>query len=106
MNPEEVYKAIAAGEMVYIGDHQHRRGRSGWDFNRSKWYNPHHKLLNKGYSRDQVLSMYRDDLLNNPELLKQLPELKGKVLACWCKPERCHGDILLEQLAKLGAADG
>ena len=22
--------------------------------------------------------------------------LKGKTLACWCKPKPCHGDILLE----------
>jgi hypothetical protein len=25
-----------------------------------------------------------------------LPELRGKDLACWCAPERCHGQVLLE----------
>lgn len=28
---------------------------------------------------------------------KRLPELRGKVLCCWCKlTDPCHGDILLE----------
>lgn len=31
------------------------------------------------------------------ELLQQLPGLRGKNLACWCKPgESCHADVLLE----------
>lgn len=30
-------------------------------------------------------------------LLKRLPELRGKNLACWCKPgDACHADVLLE----------
>jgi hypothetical protein len=30
------------------------------------------------------------------EMLKRLPSLKGKNLACWCRPgEACHADILL-----------
>lgn len=29
-------------------------------------------------------------------ILIALPELRGKNLACWCKPgERCHADVLL-----------
>ena len=28
--------------------------------------------------------------------MAQLPELKGKVLGCWCAPEGCHGDVLAE----------
>lgn len=23
---------------------------------------------------------------------------KGKILACWCKPAECHGDIIKEYL--------
>jgi hypothetical protein len=23
-------------------------------------------------------------------------ELKGKILGCWCAPQACHGDILVE----------
>lgn len=30
-------------------------------------------------------------------ILQRLPELRGKNLACWCKPgEPCHADVLLE----------
>jgi hypothetical protein len=25
-----------------------------------------------------------------------LPDLKGKTLFCWCKPDACHGDVLAE----------
>ncbi|MGA9841048.1 MAG: DUF4326 domain-containing protein [Nitrososphaeraceae archaeon] len=32
----------------------------------------------------------------NKELMNQLPELKGKVLGCWCAPLPCHGDTLAE----------
>lgn len=31
------------------------------------------------------------------KLVARLPELRGKNLACWCKPgRRCHADILIE----------
>lgn len=34
-------------------------------------------------------------------LLKDLHELKGKILGCWCKPQSCHGDILKDLVNKL-----
>jgi len=30
-----------------------------------------------------------------------LPELRGKVLGCWCAPKACHGDVLVS-LANAG----
>lgn len=30
-----------------------------------------------------------------------LDELKGKTLGCWCKPECCHGDVLINLLKKM-----
>ena len=31
------------------------------------------------------------------QILDRLPELRGKNLACWCKPgEPCHADVLIE----------
>jgi hypothetical protein len=30
-----------------------------------------------------------------------LPELRGKDLVCWCAPDACHADVLLE-LANAG----
>jgi hypothetical protein len=61
----------------------------------TKWGNPWAKDLKK-YGRDKVMAMYRENVLANPELMSQLHELKDKTLGCWCKPKKCHGDILAE----------
>src|SRR5689334_3152024 len=46
--------------------------------------------------RDLVIAMYRRWLLQRPGLMAALPELRGKDLVCWCAPEECHGDVLIE----------
>ena len=28
--------------------------------------------------------------------MEAIPELEGMQLGCWCKPFRCHGDILIK----------
>lgn len=60
----------------------------------SKWGNPF-KIGPDG-NRTQVIEKYRKWIERQPELLKCLDELDGKVLACWCKPQACHGDVLVE----------
>lgn len=41
----------------------------------------------------EALAMYRN---MRAEVLARFPELRGKNLACWCKPgEPCHADVLL-----------
>ena len=62
----------------------------------SKWGNP---FSVDEYGREGCINKYREWILNKPELIKSLDELKGKVLGCWCKPKVCHGDVLVE-LAK------
>jgi hypothetical protein len=47
-------------------------------------------------SREEAIQKYKEWVLNQPELLLKLPELKNKALGCWCKPLACHGDILKE----------
>jgi|SRR5215203_6428350 len=62
-----------------------------------KWRNPFvmdKDGMKKDGTREEVIIKYRKWLLSNPELLKQLPELCGKKLGCWCKPLPCHGDVL------------
>lgn len=44
--------------------------------------------------RDEVVRKYEEWLMSQPDLLSRLPELKGKILGCWCKPNACHGDVL------------
>jgi len=65
----------------------------------SKWGNPF--FIGKDGTREEVLKKYKVYILNTPELLKQLPELKGKVLGCYCKPLPCHGDVLEELIKEL-----
>ena len=80
---------------VYIGGAM----RNGW--RKSKWANPF-KISRDG-DRADVIAMYRRWLLHRPDLLAALPALRGKDLVCWCAPETCHGDVLLE-LANAGDA--
>jgi Domain of unknown function (DUF4326) len=55
-------------------------------------------------NRVEVICKYRDYFAHNRELVgRAREELRGKVLGCWCKPEACHGDVLVE-LINLPAA--
>lgn len=64
---------------------------------RSDWGNPF-ELPGDG-DRHTVIANYRDHYLPfKPSLLARLSELRGKVLGCWCAPDACHGDILVEAL--------
>jgi hypothetical protein len=65
----------------------------------SKWGNPF-KIGPDG-SRMEVIKKYKEYILQDEELLKHLPELKGKILGCFCKPLPCHGDVLVELVDKL-----
>ena len=69
----------------------------------SKWGNPFTHLplretraLFKVDSRDDAINAYRTWITkgDGKVLLKDLHELEGKVLGCWCWPKRCHGDVL------------
>ncbi len=58
----------------------------------SRWGNPYSI---EEYGREQAIEMYERWLLANDELLAQLPGLRGKRLACYCKlDEPCHADVL------------
>jgi len=62
----------------------------------SKWCN---KFPVKKYGRDECVRLYKEYILNSKELYNQLDELLNyKELGCWCHPELCHGDILIELL--------
>lgn len=74
-----VVNKYAAPYDVYIG-----RG--------SIWGNPF--VIGEHGSRDEVIAAYHEYLQQHDELLAKIPELRGKVLGCYCKPKRCHGDIL------------
>lgn len=71
---------------VYIG---HRNNRYGLP--ESIWANPHYK---DDCSQEEKVERFEAYLKKRPDLLAQLHTLKGKRLACWCKPKACHGDVL------------
>lgn len=50
-------------------------------------------------TRENVIEKFetyiRGKLSENPELVNELLSMRGKSLGCWCKPEACHGDVLV-----------
>jgi hypothetical protein len=65
----------------------------------SKWGNPF--TIGKHGTREEVIQKYREWILRQDHLLKALPELFEKTVACWCAPHACHGEVLTEFADKL-----
>lgn len=74
-----------------------------------KWCN--HSIMhnNSPAERLRVLMEHEAYLINHPELIADLGELRGKVLGCWCAgreglsvddPWTCHGQTLLFHAAQ------
>jgi hypothetical protein len=73
----------------------------------SKWGNPFTHIKDQNTlakylvsTRKEAIDSYRQWILNGEGsyLLKDIEELRGKTLGCWCKPLPCHGDVLKEIL--------
>jgi hypothetical protein len=85
-------------EFVYIGRrHPPRAPRGKEEFQASDWAN---HFSWRRYGRKEALRRYEQKIRNRPDLMARLPELEGKTLACWCKPEDCHGDVLIRLIAE------
>jgi hypothetical protein len=101
-DPQNVY--IGRRRIVFI-DHQRFPPQD------SMWHNPF--KIGKDGTREQVLEKY-DTLIRskskNPQWLKELFQLEGKNLGCWCVAESviyptdarpdvcCHGQLLVKLL--------
>ena len=85
--PNNVY--IGRGRIVFID------GKRFPEYN-SIWANPF-KVEN---NREDVITQYelyiRRKINSDDNIKRLLLDLKGKTLGCWCKPNSCHGDILLK----------
>ena len=78
---------------VYIG----RNSAGAPKGTSTEWGNPFQMKNNSDSERNRVIEEYREWLTAKPDLIaKAQRELKGKVLACWCAPKPCHGDVLAE----------
>jgi hypothetical protein len=56
-------------------------------------------VIGKDGTRDEVILKYRnyfyDKIIKDEDFLKAVLLLKDKVLGCFCKPQDCHGDIIV-----------
>lgn len=73
---------------IYIG-----RFNSRYALPQSPFANPF--VIGKDGSREDVIAKYEFYIRNSPKLIELLPMLKEKILGCWCKPDACHGDVLI-----------
>lgn len=92
---------INDSKNIYIG----RRGvilleKKRFPESNSIFCNPY--KIGKDGTREEVLVKYesyiRKKLAEDSSFSEELKKLKGKTLGCWCKPDKCHGDILLQIL--------
>lgn len=84
---------------VYIG-----RAMPAYRVAASPWANPFRIRVDG--TREQVIAKYEEWIRAQPSLLARLPELRGKVLCCWCKTEEepdrpCHGDVLVALIEEM-----
>lgn len=76
-------KHIIPSDAIFIG-----RG--------SKWGNPF-KIGVDG-NRFEVITKYEQWLKTQQHLIDSIEELRDVDLVCFCKPQSCHGDILIKVL--------
>jgi hypothetical protein len=59
----------------------------------TEWGNPFE--IPADGAREEVVGKFAQYYLPHKNgLLKKIPELRGKVLGCWCHPEDCHGHVI------------
>ena len=92
-----VYVARAGVVFVKEGDKKERFPKKD-----SVFCNPF--KVGKDGTREEVIAKFRSSmdakLRADPLLVEELRKMKGKRLGCWCKPEACHGDVLLELMSR------
>ena len=90
-NPQHEY--IGRAGVVFINKERFPKKAS-------MWANP---FTVKTEGRDKCLELYEEWVREKikKEGIEDIKKLKNKVLGCWCKPEKCHGDILIKILNEI-----
>lgn len=61
--------------------------------------------INDTQGRRAVIEKYREyfhkKIEGDPSFKKEVLQLRGKRLGCYCSPLRCHGDVIAEYLNDL-----
>ncbi len=93
-------EAWTVANMVYIG-----RENKAYHLKQSPFHNPFPIERQKGETeaaaRQRSIQQYREHIQRRPDLMAQLWKLRGKQLVCWCSPQPCHGDVLIELLGEM-----
>lgn len=91
-DPSNLY--IGRGLRIFITENSVKRV---FYINKSIWSNP---FKVKEYGLEKCLKMYEEYIKVKIETdaSYDLDSLEGKKLGCWCKPCKCHGDILKKLL--------
>lgn len=68
------------------------------------------KDVNNDEERDHVCNLYEeyfyDRIAKDENFRAGILSLKGKVLGCFCKPKRCHGDTIVKWLESIDLDKG
>lgn len=86
----------APEDAVYVG----RPTKWGNPYKVGKCYSLWLNRKSIPFTHEDAVSAYIQHLNDSPDLREQLEELRGKDLVCWCAPEPCHADVLLEYANK------
>jgi hypothetical protein len=91
--PNNIY--VGRAGRVYIN-------KEIYPYRQSKWSNPFNlKTLTREESLARYEAYVRNMVDKDPEAKKELLNLSGKNLGCWCKPESCHADVLCKLIGEL-----
>lgn len=69
----------------------------------SKWGNPY--KIGRDGDRNTVIEKFATYFIQSG-LIDDIEELRGKILGCHCRPQRCHLDIIVEELEKTKVKPG
>ena len=70
-------------------------GRDVGDIKGSRFQNPY--SLND-FDRSTAVSKYKQYIISDQKLKSEVESLRGKKLGCFCWPEECHGQVLVDIL--------
>lgn len=94
---------LTAGRVVHVLRHPYDvyigRSMPRFGLRASPFANPF--KIGRDGTRAEVIEKYRRYIVTRTDLMDALPELEGKTLACWCVPEPCHGNVILQLLNNL-----
>ncbi|MER7574909.1 DUF4326 domain-containing protein [Streptomyces sp. NPDC126514] len=78
--------------LVYVGRTMTGIRAGGWNLPKHPLANPH--TLRQAGTPAAAVSAYARHLADHQGLLRLVPALNGRTLACWCTPAPCHAHVL------------